>query len=752
MVRSLAISFTLLLGSAGAAVASGSPGLALAPADVPQLRPAAASLASLRAEIGAPLPRVARTPLRAAPAGASAFRGRGLRVTSGALLLPDRAAAARVVRAWRATTPRPRVSGAVLLQPFPGGVRALVAVERAVGLVRVTGRTGARERAVGLATVLAARLRASGAESAWDATLARVRPDGTVSKDTALEAIALALGPVPGVPPPPGPRGDIGSATFLLGWIRPHWSALTPAQRTAVAELLDVPEDLEQSGSGAVAGLARVHETTGGRRLPLQPDPALDALADRFADRFADLLGEPLRMGVRIGWVNGLDASGDAHPRTIDDRLARTADAQHTCRIRVGRGGDNRRAAYLANTVAHEVFHCYQFQLAPLGWQRTGNAWLTEGQAEWAANTVAPIDPDWAAGHPDAYFGRPDESLFARTYTAGFFWGRLNETTGSIWRRLGPALDQPTNEGAFAAAGAGAPGFLEAWASSLPRLARAGAAWTTADPLVVPPGRFPAASIDIAGPVHLDKEPFTNQLLRLRPNGGDNVVRIELTKGWIRASDGREDIRFGPGGEAYVCLGGRCACPAGEELTVPTLRTAEGPLRLAVSGGDSGTLADVFSLSIDDLCTRAANDECATSRPLRMPGTRAEFIAWYARASAEATREAGALFRLHPRYEDLTRRLDGTRELEPSLDKDALVNSLTQQINALVLEGWSHACRFNELVVQGNRVNLRSVRLGILARSRPVVDAQRDWISTWSRLNLEFVERGIVWPSRYPPF
>src|SRR6266545_4522557 len=70
--------------------------------------------------------------------------------------------------------------------------------------------------------------------SAWDLTLRRVGPDGRVDLATALSAFALAIGPVPGGVPVPGPAAAIPSGTLALRWVLGHWNELSAEQRAAV--------------------------------------------------------------------------------------------------------------------------------------------------------------------------------------------------------------------------------------------------------------------------------------------------------------------------------------------------------------------------------------------------------------------------------------------------------------------------------------------------------------------------------------
>src|SRR5262245_40517962 len=68
---------------------------------------------------------------------------------------------------------------------------------------------------------------------AFQRVLARIGADGTIDRDTALQAFALAFGPLPGVHVPAGPAEEIPSGSGPLRWVLAQFSRLTQAQRTA---------------------------------------------------------------------------------------------------------------------------------------------------------------------------------------------------------------------------------------------------------------------------------------------------------------------------------------------------------------------------------------------------------------------------------------------------------------------------------------------------------------------------------------
>jgi hypothetical protein len=107
--------------------------------------------------------------------------------------------------------------------------------------------------------------------------------------------------------------------------------------------------------------------------------------------------------------------------------------------------------------VAHEVFHCFQFDAGDaLAWQD----WIVEGQAEWVGARIGGTNrttdgffQDWIAGH-----ARP---VFAHDYpAAGLYWA-LEQAGIDPWGAL-PAMWGVGNVEALAATGL-APGEVMQW-------------------------------------------------------------------------------------------------------------------------------------------------------------------------------------------------------------------------------------------------------------------------------------------------
>lgn len=63
---------------------------------------------------------------------------------------------------------------------------------------------------------------APGGEPALQRVLDRIGDDGTIDRDTALQAFAVAFTPPPGVSRPPGPSRQIASGSGPLRWVSGH--------------------------------------------------------------------------------------------------------------------------------------------------------------------------------------------------------------------------------------------------------------------------------------------------------------------------------------------------------------------------------------------------------------------------------------------------------------------------------------------------------------------------------------------------
>jgi hypothetical protein len=168
-------------------------------------------------------------------------------------------------------------------------------------------------------------------QTAWDRVLARVRPRGRVSRQTALDLFALAYAPLPGTSRPAGPVGDV-DPTFAGNVLLSYWQTLSAEQQAAVRQILGVGGDA-----------ARTDSARGGFRSSTGPsaygdpefteDPVLQNLAMGFAATYAKLmpnvtLAVPIVAGKTntTPWAETVEeqAKGQADTYPIKDGNSRT--------------------------------------------------------------------------------------------------------------------------------------------------------------------------------------------------------------------------------------------------------------------------------------------------------------------------------------------------------------------------------------------------------------------------------------------
>jgi hypothetical protein len=322
--------------------------------------------------------------------------------------------------------------------------RALVQVlwrERArLGMIVLTATpqtSAARDVAVSYAMLAESFLVAPLPATAWDKVIDQINPNGSVSRTTALQATALAYGPLPGVRVPSGAASVEESGDLAAAWVLPYLPHLArPLQRA-------IYHDLGLTAPGRTARAASFGDPG------FTPDDSMIADANHWAAVYASPghLSHTLTLQIKAGRTTTAmpGAAADALPVDASGTYSATGPF---CRIRVEK---TTAASELPGTLAHEVFHCEQFDLDHN--LDTDGAWVIEGMAEWAAQTVAP-----SAGYVfllDKYVKSSSTKLFARAYDAEGFWGHVQDSVpGGLWRRVSATLNAGGPEAIFAAAGA----------------------------------------------------------------------------------------------------------------------------------------------------------------------------------------------------------------------------------------------------------------------------------------------------------
>jgi hypothetical protein len=205
----------------------------------------AAGLSELRSHLTR---RADRTALAEAEFESSGVRTSSESVGSYAFVLHSVAAARRIVRAFeRATKAQSLEVGqdGATVQTASGEATVFTIVFREgarIGLLSVRSLSSDQDAATELAPLADSRLKTPRPATAYQRVLAQVRPDGSVSKQTALQAFALSYGALPGVHPPSGARsrpslrrpGPPVDAALLLAAVTAPALGRQPAPRPVV--------------------------------------------------------------------------------------------------------------------------------------------------------------------------------------------------------------------------------------------------------------------------------------------------------------------------------------------------------------------------------------------------------------------------------------------------------------------------------------------------------------------------------------
>ena len=169
-----------------------------------------------------------------------------------------------------------------------------------------------------------------------------------------------------------------------------------------------------------------------------------------------------------------------------------------SCQVRFSPLGQKQSAeGGSTSSIAHEVFHCFQFALADISRSRHG-CW--KGPRPGRA-TSPPVPTARAAWTTTSRTSRiPQAHLFGRAYDAVGFWGWTEQAGGAdaLWARMPAIHTNATNGKAFALARGVDPGFLDGWASASFRYPGAGSAWNQKRPFAVPytEVKLPATVVD----------------------------------------------------------------------------------------------------------------------------------------------------------------------------------------------------------------------------------------------------------------
>lgn len=338
------------------------------------------------------------------------------------------------------------------------------------------------------------------------------------------------------------------------------------------------------------------------------PDTGLQTIADHWVTVFEAKLGHTLGLQV----VAGASTSPPATPGALAETTPANAHAANSsgpfCRIQVFAPGMQTSTTFRRLFLAHEVFHCFQFDLAP----QQDHAWIIEGLADWAALTVDPVPYSIGGANLTTYIDQPGTPLFARSYDAVGFWGHVQDTTHDLWARIPAILNASSNQASYKAAGGDSSAFLSTWGSSVFHDSSS-PDWSMTSP--IEPPAPPDGHIEaVPGAGNVSAAPYTTSQYKLIPVAGKPLIHIEI-HGYARLSETDNIVNPSALEDKWLCtLSSGCACPPGSTGETPKSSPLPPDLLLGVTGApEAKTTGTIESFPLSSFCNGVATETTTTT-------------------------------------------------------------------------------------------------------------------------------------------
>ena len=409
-----------------------------------------------------------------------------------------------------------------------------------------------------------------------DLDLPEINADGTVPKETALQEFALAFGGLPGVDTP---KWDVEteSGTAALWAITPYLDDLTPAQRDAVAAVLD-SEPVSAADIEAIAPFGKARAFLGGSEHTCTPSRFIDEdqpgtadyryLVDSELGRVESVLGETLPIPVHLSLAETAD-----DPETLAWASPQSThcekDLATSCHVTfvtsaVGHASEERVRA----TVAHELVHCFQARWKPPYYALTSPPWITEGFPDFVGEQLHPGGPRINFG---VYTKTPHAPLFPRSYDAQGFFFHLHTIGGDPYERYKEAFTAEDNMSAFKHLIGGAEETFEnTWGSVLAFDPGRGSWWNMPEAPNGSRGSYISTWVKNGERTILKSVETANYLEHIDIQS--DIVKINVgatTHGRVGFDEGRDVLLQDIKGRLYCAKPGGCECPEGSQGSPP---------------------------------------------------------------------------------------------------------------------------------------------------------------------------------------
>ena len=387
------------------------------------------------------------------------------------------------------------------------------------------------------------------------------------------------------------PTSGADTGVVMAGLGQRTWTRAATLVVAATASLIVAPSHAVASSNYRITGV----------------DSGLEAVAKAQATLITSHLGITLHKKLAVGYAFFKHDIENASTVMVDSVNGSADRSGPVCQIVVNQTWLAKQAQATAKqeVLAHEVFHCFEHQIAPdivtKDGEKNASPWVIEGLARWVDLDLYPSDPDTELyGAIPYYVDHSGRGLFERTYDAAGFWGHVEDVTHDLWKRIPKIIEQNVGlrDGAAfnAAVGSERTAVLDSWGSSVFGLGPP--PWTTFSPLTGSPG-YPAAiptTIDRTGGVVL--KPYTTAQLKLEPPTSQPLVAIHLSAGVYGRFGVSENYTDNAVTDKVYCAGSSCSgvpvgCSGGGSSTLPPLTPLPSEPMLGVASTGAGGSADV---------------------------------------------------------------------------------------------------------------------------------------------------------------
>jgi hypothetical protein len=325
-------------------------------------------------------------------------------------------------------------------------------------------------------------------------------------------------------------------------------------------------------------------------------------LVDEYAAVEGAELGEVLPGGPEafITVINSpkynliVHAYGKTYPAAANTECGydSSEDEPVHCRITVYREAYKDNNEYIRGVVAHEVFHVFEARMSGSeGHFDSEPGWLVEGAAVWVESVLVERDPNahelWRN-----YLLSPQAPLFSRVYDAVGFFGHMESTELSPWKRFKAMFKATGSQAAYTAAIGTSKPFLDSEASVFFRASAFGAEWN-AQGRNVPTAKevgFKPTAVSVTAKTHpkLAVKPYADGAYHLSIAGlpaATPVAELVVVEGNVRLrSTGGGDVDATDPTQLLLCSDPKgCSCP-GRPSHFEQFNTGD----LAITGGTTG--------------------------------------------------------------------------------------------------------------------------------------------------------------------